>query len=153
MLPTKRNIHDAPTSEVEGDFPVHYHYTVGIAGEKFFYGLKDQKFIANTCNSCDMTYLPPKIYCENCFDELGEESYKEVGPEGELFSFTEVHYDHRGEKLDEPYFLGLIKVNGTDTTFFHKLANISDPKIGMKVKPVWEDSREGSLFDLKGFRE
>lgn len=150
MLPTKRDQQKLPTTSVYGDFPVTYLYTAGISGEKFFYGLKDQKFIANTCGSCNFTYLPPKMFCEDCFDELGEESYKEIETTGEVFSFTEVFYDHRGDKLPEPYFLALIKVDGSSTTFMHKLL-VSNPVIGMKVKAVWNDNRVGSILDLKGF--
>ncbi|MHA2253337.1 MAG: Zn-ribbon domain-containing OB-fold protein [Candidatus Kariarchaeaceae archaeon] len=151
MLPTRRNIHDPPTREILGGFPVHYLYTVGISGEKFFKGLKDQKILGNTCNACNMTYLPPKMFCEDCFDELGEGTYKELGTEGELVSFSQVFYDHRGDKLSDPYFLGLIKVDGSNTTFFHKLLNSSEPKIGMRVKAVWNSERIASIFDLQGF--
>ena len=121
MLPTRRNIHNAPTKEVEGDFPVHYLYTVGISGEKFFKGLKDQKIIGNTCEACNFTYLPPKMFCEDCFDELDDSTYKELGSEGELVSFSQVYFDFRGEKLAESYIMGLIKVEGSNTTFFHKM--------------------------------
>ncbi|MHA2253408.1 MAG: Zn-ribbon domain-containing OB-fold protein [Candidatus Kariarchaeaceae archaeon] len=151
MLPTRRYTHNAPTKEIYGDFPVHYLYTVGIAGEKFFYALKDQKLLANTCPTCNHTYLPPKIYCEDCFDELGDESYKELDQKGNLFSFTEVYRDFRGHKLEKPYFLGLIKIQGSNTNFLHKLVNVSEPSVGMELKPVWNDERVGSIFDLQGF--
>ena len=151
MLPIRRNIHNAPVKEIEGDFPVHYLYTVGISGEKFFSGLKEQKIIGNTCEACNFTYLPPKMFCEDCFDELGDETYKELKNEGEVVSSSEVFYDFRGDKLSEPYFMGLIKVDGSNTTFFHKLLNTNDPKIGMRVKAAWNTERTSSLFDLRGF--
>ncbi|MCH8906579.1 MAG: hypothetical protein IH840_05775 [Candidatus Heimdallarchaeota archaeon] len=152
MLPTKRDQQGVPTTEVWGDFPVTYHYTVGISGEKFFEGLKNQKLVANTCNSCNKTYLPPKLFCEDCFDELTDDSYKEIKASGKLVSFTEVFLDHRGDKLSDPYFLALIQLNGTDTTFFHKLINTNNPTIGGNVTAVWNDTRSGSLFDLNGFQ-
>jgi len=151
MLPTKQDQHDKPTTEVKGGFPVTFHYTAGIAMEKFYYGLKDQKLLANTCDHCDFTYLPPRFFCEDCFAELGDENYQEVGPSGELLSFSEVFVDKRGDLLDSPYFVGLIKVEGTNTKFFHRLVNIDKPEIGMTVKAVWEDDRSGSYLDLKGF--
>lgn len=150
MLPTKRDQHKFPTTSVRGDFPVTYHYTAGISGEKFFLALKERKLLANTCSSCNMTYLPPKMFCEDCFDELGDDTYKEITSTGEVFSFTEVFYDHRGDRLVNPYFLGLIVVDGSDTKFLHKLL-VSNPEIGMKVKAVWNDNRVGSIMDLMGF--
>ena len=151
MIPTRRHVHNAPTKEIKGEFPVHYLYTVGIAGERFFNGLKDKKLVGNTCQSCETTYLPPKIYCEDCFDELGDDTYQELDHKGTLFSFTKVFYNFRGVKLDTPYYMALIKVNGSDTTFFHKLVNVSEPGIGMELKPVWNSARKGSIFDLQGF--
>lgn len=151
MIPTRKNTHNPPTTEVRGGFPVHYLYTAGNFGEKFLYGLKDQKLLATTCGSCNRTYLPAVMFCEDCFDELSLDNFKEVGPSAELFSFTEVHVDHRGDPLDKPYYLGLIKVEGTSTTFFHKLVNITEPKIGMKLKPSWNSQRSGTIFDLNGF--
>lgn len=151
MLPTKRNQFNAPTKEVRGDFPVNFLYTVGISGEKFFLGLKDQKIIGNTCSSCNFTYLPPKIFCEDCFDELGDNTYKELPGTGEVFSFTEIFFDHRGDKLKETYFLALIKLDGSSSTFFHKLVNIPSPIIGMKVKPNWNSERSATIFDINGF--
>ena len=151
MIPTRRNIHDPPTREVKGGFPVHYIYTVGISGEKFFNGLKDRKLMANKCESCSMTYLPPKMFCEDCFDELGDNTYVELDQSAELFSFSEVYTDFRGNPVDTSYFMALVKVEGSSTTFFHQLVDVDNPSIGMKLKPVWNDERTGSLFDLKGF--
>ncbi len=151
MIPKRRTMTDAPTHEVKGDFPIHFHYTVGIVGEKFFYGLKDKKMLAVTCPDCSTTYFPPKMYCEDCFTELTDLEFKELPQEGTLESFTKVFLDHRGNPLDEPYHLGLIKVDGSDTYFFHRV--FGEPEIGMKVKALWNDERKGSLFDLKGFEK
>lgn len=151
MLPTKRENQHMPRTEVEGDFPVHYIYTAGIAGEKFLMGLKEQKFLATDCPPCSMTYLPAKMFCEDCFVELGDDTYKEVGPNGEVFSFTEVFVDFRGDPLAEPYTVALVQIDGSSTKFFHKLVGVDNPSIGMKVKPVWASERKGSILDLEGF--
>ncbi|MDH5404634.1 MAG: Zn-ribbon domain-containing OB-fold protein [Candidatus Heimdallarchaeota archaeon] len=151
MQPTRRNIHNAPRTSVKGGFPVHYHYTVGISGEKFFYGLKDQKFISNTCDACNFTYFPPKMFCEDCFNELGDQSYNELKQEGTIVGVTKVFFDFRGHKLAEPYYMGLIKVDGSNTTFFHKIVDIENPEIDQKVKAKWNEDRVGSIFDLEGY--
>lgn len=153
MIPKHRPNTDAPTHEVRGGFPVHFHYTAGIVGEKFFYGLKDKKLLAVTCPDCSMTYFPPKMYCEDCFTELTDLELKELPQEGTLESFTKVFRDHRGDPLAEPYYLGLIKVDGADTLFFHKFIGDSEPEMGMKVKAVWSNETKGSLFDLAGFQK
>ncbi len=152
MLPTKRNAKHNSVREVEGSFPIHFHYTAGISTEKFFLGLKEKKILGNTCATCNFTYLPPKIFCEDCFAELGNDTYKEVPQTGILESYTEIYYDFRGDKLETPYFLALIKVDETDTMFYHKLIDTENPKIGMKVSAIWNDDRKGSIHDLNGFK-
>lgn len=151
MIPNKRNQKDKHTTAVDGDFPVHWLHTAGDVNEKFFYGLRDQKMIANKCASCDYTYLPPRMFCEDCFEELGDDTYTELSANGELFSFSEVFIDKEGNKYDTPVMMGLIKVEGASTTFYHKLLNIAEPSVGMKLKAVWAENREGSLLDLAGF--
>ncbi len=153
MIPKRRTLTDAPTHEVIGSFPVHFHYTVGIVGEKFFMGMKNRKFLAVSCPDCSTTYFPPKMYCEDCFTELTDLEMKELPQEGTVESFTKVFHDHRGDRLENPYYLALIKVDGADTLFFHRLIGDSEPEMGMKVKAVWNTETKGSLFDLEGFEK
>ncbi len=151
MLPKRRTMTDAPTHEVRGGFPVHFHYTVGIVGEIFFNGLKEKKLLGVTCKECSTTYFPPRMYCEECFTELTDEEFKVLEQQGTIESFTKTYKDHRGNPLAEPYFLALIKIKGSDTVFFHRLINVDEPKIGMTVKPVWNETTKASLFDIVGF--
>jgi uncharacterized OB-fold protein len=151
MIPSQRDNYGAPTREIKGDFPVSYHYTAGIAGEKFLFGLKEKKFLATHCSECGYTCFPARMFCEDCFREFDDSDWKELETEGELFSFTEVFFGHDGKKLTKSYFICLVKVSGSNTVFFHKLLNTAETSIGMKVKAIWEENRTGSLLDLKGF--
>ena len=47
-----------------GDMEADYIYTPGAAGDKFFKALRDEeKLLATHCESCDHTYMPPRMYC------------------------------------------------------------------------------------------
>ena len=56
---------------VEGDMEVDYIYTAGVAGERFFIALRDEaKLYATKCSKCNFTFMPPRIYCDQCMTEL-----------------------------------------------------------------------------------
>lgn len=138
-----------------GDMPVESLYTVGIAGEKFFRALKDDGIILGTkCTECETVYVPPKIYCERCFEKLDQ--YVEVAQCGSLESFTCVHIGLDGKKLEEPIFIGLIRLDGASTCLVHKLGEITVEELcmGMRVcaelKP--KAKREGSINDILYFK-
>ena len=57
----------------EGDVEADYIYTSGVAGERFFVALRDEgRMLASRCTACMLDYLPPRMFCEDCFAELTE---------------------------------------------------------------------------------
>ena len=63
-----------------GEIPIRHVYTAGVAGERFLRELKGRRrFMATRCDRCDYTYLPPRAYCERCFQKL--KRWLEVGPQ------------------------------------------------------------------------
>ena len=54
--------------------------------------------------------------------------------------------------LDEPVFYGLVRLDGADTVFLHRLIDLGgDPEIGMRLRAVLATERDGSIFDVEGF--
>lgn len=138
-----------------GEMPVESLYTVGIAGEKFFRAIKDDGvFLGTKCKKCNMVYVPPKIYCERCFEKLDE--YVEVASCGSLESFTCVHIGLDGKRLAEPIFVGLINLDGASTSIIHKLGetNVEELCMDMRVCAVLKpkNKREGSINDILYFK-
>ncbi len=138
----------------EGRIPVDYQYTFGLAGEKFFRAIKDQgTFMATYCATCDIAYLPPKIYCDRCFTKL--EEYIDVGTRGCVETFTVSFHDMDGSVKEKPTILAFIRIDGTDGGLIHYILGIepSEIAIGMPVearlKP--KNKREGSIEDILGF--
>lgn len=128
-------------------------YTYGIAGERFFREIKDNAKITGTkCQNCNIIYVPPRIYCERCFDELKE--WCEIENKGEIYTYTVGWVDLDGARLGEPIILALVKFDGTHGGLVHKVEEISAAKvkIGMKVAAVYKEEREGSILDIKYFK-
>ncbi|HJS26693.1 MAG TPA: Zn-ribbon domain-containing OB-fold protein [Actinomycetota bacterium] len=139
----------------EGEFPVRHRYTPGVAGEAFFTALRDRGvLLGSRCPNCDYTYVPARSFCERCFAELSADT--EVGPAGELVSFTILFEGIEREPLELPEIIGAVRLDGADAVLIHRVLDVTDDplEIGERVEVVLlpEGDRVGSILDIEGFR-
>jgi uncharacterized OB-fold protein len=138
----------------EGEIPVGYRYTYGIAGEKFFRAVKDKgTFLATRCDDCDISFVPPKMYCDRCFAKL--ENYIDVGTVGYIETFTVSFKNMDGSDKTRPRILAMVKIDGTDGGLIHYIEGIDIEEIGlgMPVRAIFKpkNQRTGSIEDIIGF--
>lgn len=123
--------------------PLQWKYTAGVAGERFLQLLKQGKLQASVCKNCNKLYLPPKIFCKECFEQLSE--WREVpNDSGYLYSFTLVKED----------LIALVKFDGVDGGLLGRLKKgREEPHIGMKVGVVFrrKEDRKGDISDIEYF--
>jgi uncharacterized OB-fold protein len=136
-------------------FPVKNRYTAGVAGQRFFTELKENgKIYGSRCESCSVTFVPARIYCERCFARLVEENWIDVGTEGTVYSYTIVHQTKSGEEKKEPSIVAAIKI--ADGLIFHHLNNCEAEElyIGMPVKAELkaQAERSGGINDISYFK-
>ncbi|MBW1989327.1 MAG: Zn-ribbon domain-containing OB-fold protein [Deltaproteobacteria bacterium] len=134
-----------------------FHYAVGLYGSKFFHELKEHRRIVGVkCGKCGKVYVPPRRVCNACFEENKE--WVEVGPQGEIGSFTIVRYafidPETGVQRPVPYGYGFIRFDGADTLFQHfvELSDERPLKIGARVEPVFADEMKATIRDIRYFR-
>ena len=138
-----------------GDMPVRHRYTPGLAGGAFFTALRERGVLLGShCSRCGYTYLPARRFCERDFSELSADT--EVGPGGELVSFTIVFAGIEGEPLDRPDVLGAVRLDGADAVLIHRVLEPGEEpleigeRVEVAVRP--EGERTGSILDIEGFR-
>lgn len=140
--------------QVSGEVPIYHRYTLGVAGERFFKELRDRRrILASPCPKCRDRLLPPKTYCERCFEETSDDWVPVQGP-GYLRSFTVLHRSLEEEPLDPPMVVALIGWPGVRGGLIHRVLGV-DPnqvKLGMAVEPVWADTRSGAMSDISHFQ-
>jgi uncharacterized OB-fold protein len=131
--------------------PFHYEYTAGVAGEIFLRGLKEGKILASECPRCRRSYLPPKMYCVDCFVPL--EKYKEVGPEGTVTALTESYVDFDGKRLRTPRTFAYVTYRGVTGGLVQR-AEGKGLKEGSRVAARFKPSskRSGSMLDFEFVR-
>ncbi|MCP5073544.1 MAG: Zn-ribbon domain-containing OB-fold protein [Rhodobacteraceae bacterium] len=134
-----------------------WRYSSGDSMERFSNGIRHKRIEAVKCGNCQRRYLPPRPVCGNCHLSLTE--WVPVSDVGTLEAWTVVYLpflDGRtGELRDGPYGMGLIRLDGSDTTLNHFL-NQNDPAklaVGMRVRIVWRDELHGAMDDILHFEE
>ena len=106
---------------------------------KFFLALEEGKFLATQCKNCSNTWSPPRPACPDC---LQPTSWVELSGQGELISWSVLHFAPKmlADKLETPYILAYVKMDGADTLFAHLLRNfgkIEELYHGMPVNVVF----------------
>ena len=94
-----------PTSPMHwrGDMQADYFYPSGIAGDKFFKHIKqNDTFLATKCPKCEMTLFPPRLYCEDCFEEISDSNWLEIPATGTIRLFTIAKINAQGKKMETP---------------------------------------------------
>lgn len=137
----------------KGNMEAKYLYTSGKAGEDFFEGLIEGKILANECPECNKVYVPPRLYCEDCFTRTKDE-YKELEGTGTVECYTVATINTYDEKLEEPEIWAIIEMDGADSGLTHKIeADPEEVESGLKVEAVLrpENEREGTIKDIKHF--
>jgi uncharacterized OB-fold protein len=138
----------------EGHIPITSRYTVGIAGERFFREvMENARFLGTRCDQCDIVYVPPRLYCEQCFAHLDQ--WVEVPTTGRVHTFTILHVDLDGNPLPEPRVVAFIRLDGSDGGLVHFLGQVEPDQvcIGLCVEAVFKDraERKGSINDILYF--
>ena len=137
------------------ELDLSWRYASGDAMGRFAEGLMQRRIEALQCSKCERRYLPPRPFCGICHQRMTH--WVPVADEGTLEAWTVVYLpiiDSRtGETRPGPYGMGLIRLDGADTTLNHYLAETEPGKlaIGMRVKAVWRDELQGVVDDILHF--
>ena len=149
-----------PTSPMHwrGDMQADYFYPSGVAGDKFFkHILQNDTFLVDKCPKCNKVYCPPRLYCEDCFEEIPDNNWKEVPPIGTVRLFTVATLNAHGKKLTNPKIMALVNIDGTDGAMLGIIASNDFNKnfLGVKVKAVFrpKNKREGTIKDILYFEQ
>jgi len=142
---------------------VPQRFATGPVMGKFLNALKEKKILANRCPKCGRLQLPPREICAECRVRVDE--FVEVGPKGQVRYMEYVMYASpdplTGETRETPYGMANILLDGCkgNETFAHlirrdqidRIKGGRDDKPGTRVRPVWNEKRVGSIFDIHYF--
>lgn len=129
-----------------------HRYTYGIGYSIFFKNLMNKKFVAGKCDLCGKLFIPPRIYCEECFEEINE--FVEIKELPYVYSYTFLFKDLEDNDLKEPEIVVFLKWENIEGGIIHRLKEVEIEEIsfGMKVEPVFKEKMEGGINDILYFR-
>lgn len=138
-----------------GEIPIESRYTAGLAGERFLRAIQERAVLLGVhCPNCDLTLVPPSIYCANCFEPVDD--WVELPSRGKIQTFTVLHLEPDGATAESPEILALVRIDGATGGLVHRLGEVAPEKIhiGMAVEPVFiaAEERKGSILDIRYFR-
>jgi len=96
--------------------------------------------------------VPPVEYDPQTAEAL--EDFVDVGPGGEVISYTWVSRPRPLQPLQRPFAYALIKLDGADSSLLHIVDVGGDAvkmEIGMRVAPRWKAERKGEITDIEAF--
>ncbi len=132
-----------------------WRYASGDPMERFSASLKEKRLETLRCGGCGRRMLPPRPFCGNCRLRLSD--WVPVQDHGTLAAWTVVYLPildaSSGLVREAPYGMGLIRLDGADSTLNHYLDQ-NDPArlaVGMPVRAVWKDQRRGAMDDIIHF--
>jgi len=136
-----------------GNVEADYIYTSGVAGEQFFVALRDEgRMLASRCTACHLDYLPPRMFCEDCFAELTE--YVDVPKAGRVAATTAAYVDRTGAKLSHPQIWAFVTFDGIRGGLVHRLLvppNQARAGLAVRARIRPREARTGTIADIEGF--
>ena len=134
-----------------------YIYTSGLAGQRFFVALRDEgRLLAARCTACGLDYLPPRMFCEECFRPTDAWTY--IRDTGTIETYSVSYLDTDAKRISEPILVGVVSLDGASPKMgmMHYFGEMTkdEIRIGMRVQAVWRpaEERKGSVLDIRYFR-
>ncbi len=122
---------------IEWKMDFTYRHVLGKYS-KFFIELANGKFVTTKCKKCGKVWGIPRPMCADC---LGITTWVELPGTGTLTSYSVSNFVPAFMKVETPYVLAVVKMDGADTHFTHQLRNWGDSvdniKTGMPVKVAY----------------
>lgn len=155
----KAEINDAPileskVKEVKGKVQVPYNWAYGETLTGFFNETRENKRLMGArCTKCKGVMVPPMAICGKCYTAT-EKDWFPVSDHGQLVAHTVVYLPFPGQPTEPPYVYGMIKLDGVNTQYPHLIKEIEydQIKVGMRLQAVWNEERNGDLYDIKHFK-
>jgi len=105
--------------------------------ENFYRKLENGELAAAKCSKCGLTIFPPRPLCPSCYSESLE--WVELEREGEVVTYTIIHVAPPDFK--PPYIVAVVKLKNNIKIIGILKEDISEVKIGLKVKVEVEGGR------------
>jgi len=107
--------------------------------ENFYRFCAERKLMGVKCRSCGSVTSPPRPFCPKCLATVLE--WTELKGQGELLTFTVIHFPPSQFQALAPYPVGIVKMyEGPHLPGIIKNVKSEDLKIGMRLQVDFESA-------------
>lgn len=141
-------------TRIPGEWHIPYNYTIGDHATAFFNALREHRILGCTCAECGRTAVPPKAFCEYCFQPV--DGTVEVGENGVIEAVTVVTAPFAGSP-PVPYAVAYARLDGATSSIANYVRGVElgedfdlpeELAIGAPVHVVFGDVSEGRVTDF-----
>jgi uncharacterized OB-fold protein len=144
---------------LKGKITLPYQWALGPTNSRFFDAFQEKRIMGTRCAQCERVLVPARSFCSRCFLDVNE--WVQVMDEGTLRTWVLINFPYADQPKEPPYIIGVIDLEGADTSFTHFVGGLDSyeiddlqktVRIGMRVKALWSEKREGNIFDIAYFK-
>ncbi|WP_229074233.1 Zn-ribbon domain-containing OB-fold protein [Actinoplanes sp. DH11] len=122
---------------------LHYRHTTSDEEDHYLRALADGRLIGQRCPACRKVYVPPRV-CPA--DGVAPGEVVAVSDRGTVTTFCVVNVPFAGQRLDPPYVVAQVLLDGADIPVPHLILGLdaAQVRMGMRVAAVWRDRAQWS---------
>ncbi len=128
-----------------------YKRSVGPVLGRFFTGLRDGR-IEGVKTAGGRVLCPPMEH-DPATGEATTDQWVEVGPGGEVKTWTWIAQPRKQHPLQKPFAFALVQLDGADSALLHAVDAGDEGRMssGMRVKARFAEERSGRIEDIACF--
>lgn len=147
------------TRVLRGTITLPYQWALGPTNTRFFEEFQNKRIMGTRCSQCQRVLVPARSFCSRCFKDIDE--WVQIKDEGTLRTWVLINFPYQGQPKEPPYIIGVIELDGADSGFSHFIGGLENyaieylkekVQIGMRVKAIWKEKREGTILDIEYFK-
>ena len=115
-----------------------YTHTTSAEESRYLRALAEGRLLGQRCPVCRKVYVPPRV-CPA--DGVPTEEEVTIGEHGTVTTFCVVNVPFAGQRLEPPYVVAQILLDGADIPIPHLILGLpaDEVRMGMRVAAVWRE--------------
>ncbi|MBG0565068.1 Zn-ribbon domain-containing OB-fold protein [Actinoplanes aureus] len=121
-----------------------YRHTTSDEEDRYLRALAEGRLIGQRCPACHKVYVPPRV-CPA--DGVAPDEVVEIADRGMVTTFCVVNVPFAGQRLDPPYVVAQVLLDGADIPIQHLILGVGAEQVrmGLRVAAVWRDREQWSF--------
>lgn len=132
-----------PVTMVTTPIRLSYRHTTSAEESRYLRALAEGRLVGQRCPVCRKVYVPPRV-CPA--DGVPPDEEVTVADRGTITTFCVVNVPFAGQRLDPPYVVAQVLLDGADIPLPHLILGCpaDEVRMGMRVAAVWREPGQWS---------